>query len=87
MARHPGRLLPAATLRPARLLEGEKDSSAAAVAFKSAGHPAAALRNWRVAGKWEDALGLAGAPEKADLQWLTDLQRLLATEPIALPWD
>jgi len=77
-------LLPADNLRLARLLEGEKDHTTAAAAFELAGHPAEALRNWRAAGKWEEALRLAEAPEKADLQWLTDLQRLLATEPIAL---
>ena len=77
-------LLPADHLRLARLLEGEKDPAAAAAAFELAGHPAEALRNWRAAGQWEEALRLAAPREKTDLQWLTDLQRLLATEPSSL---
>jgi hypothetical protein len=49
-----------------------------------AGYPTEALRNWRTAGKWQEAVRLAVEPEKSDLQWLSDLEDHLGAKPEAI---
>ena len=77
-------LPPGDSYRLARLLEGEKDYAAAAAAYELVNYPTDALRNWRAAGKWEEAVRLAVEPEKSDLQWLADLQCHLGAQPKAV---
>lgn len=39
------------------------------------------MRNWRNAGKWENAVLLAHGAEKEDLEWLVDMEQLLMRRP------
>ena len=43
--------------------------------------PADALRNWRTAGKWEQALRLAAGQKRSDLEWLVELDTLIRRRP------
>ena len=65
-------------VRTARLREAQGRLEDAAEAFEAADMPAEALRNWRDAGKWEQGLRLAAGRERADLQWLVELDDLIS---------
>jgi len=43
--------------------------------------PADALRNWRAAGKWEQAVRLAEAQVRSDLDWLVELEAVTRRRP------
>ena len=43
--------------------------------------PPDALRNWRAAGKWQQAVRLAEGQERSDLQWLVELDTLVRRRP------
>ena len=43
--------------------------------------PADALRNWRAAGKWQQAVRLADGQERSDLEWLVELDTLVRRRP------
>ena len=49
----------------------------AAETFEAADMPADALRSWRAAGKWQQAVRLAGGRERSDLEWLVALATLV----------
>ena len=56
----------------------------AADAFERAEMPTDALRVWRLAGRWEQAITLAEGTERADLEWLGELQRMIVKQPTDL---
>jgi len=43
--------------------------------------PADALRNWRAAGKWEQAVRLAEGQVRSDLEWLVELEAVTRRRP------
>ncbi len=57
---------------------------AAAREFERAGLPEDALRNWRESGKVNRAVRLADGREKADLQWIVEMEELVARRPVRL---
>jgi hypothetical protein len=56
----------------------------AAEEFERAGLPGDALRNWRESGKLNRSVRLAEGEEKADLQWVVELEDLVARRPVRL---
>ena len=56
----------------------------AAEEFEQAGLPGDALRNWRESGKLDRAVRLADGEEKADLQWIVEMEKLVARRPVRL---
>ena len=56
----------------------------AAEVFERAELPGDALRNWRASGKLDRAVRLAEGGEKADLQWIVELEKLVARRPVRL---
>ena len=56
----------------------------AAEEFERAGLPGDALHNWRESGKFNRAVRLAEGEEKADLQWVVELEDLVARRPVRL---
>ena len=56
----------------------------AAEEFERAGLPGEALRNWRESGKLDRAIRLAEGEEKADLQWIVEMEKLAARRPVRL---
>ena len=67
--------------RLGRLREAQGRLEDAAETFETAQMPAEALRNWRAAGKWEQAVRLAEGQERGDLEWLAALDVLLRRRP------
>ena len=67
--------------RLGRLREAEGRLEEAAETFETADMPADALRNWRTAGKWEQAVRLAEGAERTDLEWLVELDALIGRRP------
>ena len=60
--------------RRGRLREAQGRLEDAAETYEAAGMPADALRNWRAAGKWEQAVRLAEGQVRGDLEWLAELE-------------
>ena len=67
--------------RLGRLREVQGRLEDAAGTFEAAKMPADALRNWRAAGKWEQALRLAEGQERRNLGWLVELDALVRRRP------
>lgn len=74
---------PPEPLLTGRLQEARGDFADAARTFESVGATADALRSWRAAADWDQALRLlpAESPEAADLRWLQGVDELLVTRP------
>lgn len=72
---------PADLARLGRLREAQGRLEDAAQTFETAGLEADALRNWRNAGRWEQAVRLAQGPDRADLDWLIELDELIGRRP------
>ena len=68
----------------ARVHEARGRFELAAEAFERAEMPTEALRVWRLAGRWEQAIRLADGTERADLEWLGELQRMVEKQPTDL---
>lgn len=69
-------------VREARLHEASASYGAAARAYERTGRTADAVRNWRDALRWDEALRLSESDiERADLQWLIKLEELLRACP------
>ena len=68
-------------LRLGRLREAQQRPADAASAYERAGAPNDMLRVWRNAGAWERAVELAPGDIRADLDWLIELERLIARRP------
>ncbi|MDE2905445.1 MAG: hypothetical protein OXQ28_05100, partial [Acidobacteriota bacterium] len=68
----------------ARLLEAEGRLTDAAAAFERAGLADQALRVWRRAGDWEQAIRLAEGSVLRELEWLRDVETLTARKPVGL---
>ena len=77
-------VVPEDTVLVARVREAQGRFDEAAEAFERAEMPADALRAWRMAGRWEKAIRLAEGAERADLEWLGDLQRVVEEQPADL---
>ena len=67
--------------RLGRLREAQGRLEDAAETFETAGMANDALRNWRNAGKWEQAVRLAEGQARTDLEWLNDLDALIGRRP------
>ena len=67
--------------RLGRLREVQGRLDEAAQTFEAADMPADALRNWRAAGKWQQAVRLADGQERSDLEWLVELDTLVRRRP------
>ena len=78
------KVVPEDTGLVARVREAQGRFDEAAEAFERAEMPADALRAWRMAGRWEKAIRLAEGAERADLEWLGDLQRVVEEQPADL---
>ncbi len=70
--------------RSGRTLEMLGHHEGAAEAFEEAGMKQEALRNWRQEGRWEKAYPLAKRAERADMKWLSDLERIAQRRPAKL---
>ncbi|MBM3494316.1 MAG: hypothetical protein FJX72_08350 [Armatimonadetes bacterium] len=69
-------------LRKARLREQQGQHELAAKLFEREGRVQDALRNWRQAGEWDEALRLADNPVmQADLRWLHDVNQTMQRRP------
>jgi len=68
----------------ARVREAQGRFDEAAEAFERAEMLKDALRAWRMAGRWEQAIRLADGTERADLAWLGGLQRVVEGQPTDL---
>lgn len=75
---------PEDSYRLGQLREAQGRAEDAANAFARAGATKDALRNWRGSGKWEKAIALADGSERADLEWLIDLENTVARIPSEL---
>ncbi len=64
-----------------RMFEARQEFARAAAEFESTGMTEAALRNWRNAGCWEDAVRLAEGGDKAHLAWLCEIANQLDAMP------
>jgi hypothetical protein len=64
-----------------QMFEARQSFSLAAAEFESAGMTEAALRNWRQAGCWEEALRLAEGGDKTHLAWLCEITSQLDAMP------
>ena len=49
--------------------------------------PGDALRNWRAAGKWQQAVRLADGQERSDLEWLQPFVRRCRKHAVEQPWN
>ncbi|MDE0659920.1 MAG: hypothetical protein OXI79_09775 [Gammaproteobacteria bacterium] len=78
------KVVPEDTRLVARVREAQGRFDEAAEAFERAEMPEDALRTWRMAGRWERAIRLAEGTERADLEWLGDLQRTVEEQPTDL---
>ncbi|MXY55983.1 MAG: hypothetical protein F4029_04535 [Gammaproteobacteria bacterium] len=78
------KVVPEDTRLVARVREAQGRFDEAAEAFERAEMPEDALRAWRMAGRWEQAIRLADGTERADLEWLGDLQRTVEEQPTDL---
>ena len=67
--------------RLGRLREAQGRLEDAAETYEVAEMPADALRNWRAAGKWEQAVRLAEGQVRSDLEWLVELETLTRRRP------
>ena len=72
---------PEDSFRLGQLQEAQGQPNDAAVAFERAHAMKDALRNWRTAGRWEKAIHLAAGDEKADLEWLMNIEGDIAAMP------
>ena len=63
------------------ILEHVGKTTGAAEAYERAGLIGDALRNWRESGRLDRAIRLARGEDRMDLQWLLDMQRLIAMRP------
>ena len=72
---------PSDPARLGRLREAQGRPEDAAETFEQAGMAADALRNWRKAGRWEQAARLAQGQARTDLEWLVDLDDLIGRRP------
>ena len=75
------KIVPADLYRTAQLREAQEKYDEAGTIFKELNAIEDALRNFRLAGQWEIAVQLAEGDEKADLQWLNELERLIDDRP------
>ena len=75
------KVVPEDTGLVARVRQAQGRFDEAAEAFERAEMPEDALRAWRMAGRWEQAIRLAEGTERADLEWLGDLQRMAEKQP------
>ena len=64
-----------------RVREQQERYEQAAQAFERAGNRESALKNWRNAGRWAEALRLAQGQAKDDLGWLVSLKSVIAARP------
>ncbi|MCY3841297.1 MAG: hypothetical protein OXH09_22065 [Gammaproteobacteria bacterium] len=78
------KVVPEDTRLVARVREAQGRFDEAAEAFERVEMPEDALRAWRMAGRWEEAIRLAEGTERADLEWLGDLQRIVEQQPTDL---
>ena len=78
------KVVPEDTRLLARVREAQGRFEEAAGAFERAELPTDALRVWRLAGRWEQATRLAEGTERADLEWLSELQRMVEKQPTDL---
>ncbi len=78
------KVVPEETSLTARVREAQGRFEEAAEAFERAELPTDALRAWRLAGRWEQAVRLANGNERADLEWLAELQRAVDRRPTDL---
>ncbi|MDE0422533.1 MAG: hypothetical protein OXK76_16840 [Gammaproteobacteria bacterium] len=78
------KVVPEDTRLVARVREAQGRFDEAAEAFERAEMPEDALRAWRMAGRWEQAIRLAEGTERADLEWLGGLQRMVEEQPTDL---
>jgi hypothetical protein len=67
--------------RTGQLREAQGEFVEAAKIFRDLDKRLDALRNWRLAGQWEEAVKFAENNEKADLQWLNSFEEILKTRP------
>ena len=72
---------PEETALVARLLEAQRRFGEAAETFERGGMPHDALRAWRMAGRWEQAVRLADGKERTDLEWLIGLEQAVVQRP------
>ena len=78
------KVVPEETRVLARVREAQGRFEEAAEAFERAEMQTDALRVWRLAGRWEQAIRLAEGTERADLEWLSELQRMVEKQPTDL---
>ena len=78
------KIVPEETSLMARVREAQGRFEEAAQAFERAEMPTDALRVWRLAGQWEQAVRLANGTERDDLEWLGDVQRAVDRRPTGL---
>lgn len=64
-----------------RLREAQGRHEEAAETFEAAGQAKDALRNWRLAGRWERAMPLAEEGTRADLAWLHEVDGIMGRRP------
>ncbi|MYD99137.1 MAG: hypothetical protein F4X98_17355 [Gammaproteobacteria bacterium] len=76
--------MPEDTRLVARVREAQGRFDEAAEAFERAEMAEDALRAWRMAGRWEEAIRLADGTERADLRWLGELQLMVEKQPTDL---
>ena len=67
--------------RLGRLREAQGRLEDAAETYEVAEMPADALRNWRAAGKWEQAVRLAEGQVRSDPEWLVELEAVTRRRP------
>ena len=75
------KVVPEETRLVARLLEAQSRFDEAAETFERAKMPGDALRAWRMAGRWEQAVRLADGTARGDLEWLLELEHAAARRP------
>lgn len=78
------KVVPEDTRLVARVREAQGRFDEAAEAFERAEMAEDALRAWRMAGRWEEAIRLADGTERADLRWLGELQLMVEKQPTDL---
>ena len=78
------KVVPEETSLMGRVREAQGSFEEAAQAFERPGMPTDALRAWRLAGQWEQAVRLANGTERDDLEWLGELQRAVDRRPTDL---
>lgn len=75
------KITPPDIFRTGQLREAQGEFSEAARIFSDLNEKQDALRNWRLAGNWEESVKLAETNEKKDLQWLNSFDEILRTRP------